>query len=396
MKVLLINSVCGIGSTGRICTDLALALESQGHEAKIAYGRNGNSPNYDEQKTIRIGTSFDVRVHGVETRLFDKHGFGSLKATNNFLKEIDKYSPDIIHMHNLHGYYINVESLFKYIKEKQIPVVWTLHDCWAFTGHCTHFDRVSCEKWKSGCYKCEQKSLYPTSILDCSKSNYVRKKKAFCGVDNMILTTPSKWMKSFIEMSFLRNYAVKIVPNGIDTTVFKKVKSNIRRAFNISEKYIVLGVSSGWPETKRLAHFVRLSHDLGDDYKVVVIGISEEQRKELPKNMIGLLKTTNVQELVGWYSEASVFLNPTVEDNYPTVNLEAQACGTPVITYRTGGSPETITPGYGIILEKDDYNGLVDATIRLCKEGKPNISSNIKDRIECANDYIKIYEEILS
>mgnify|MGYP000231854880 FL=1 len=156
MKVLMINVVCGIRSTGRICTDLAIALEKQGHEVRIAYGRE-TVPEQFQKYAVRIGTDLDVKLHGIKARLFDRAGFGSRKATEKFIEWVKKYDPDIIHLHNIHGYYIDVERLFKYLRTCGKKIIWTLHDCWSFTGHCVYFDYIVCDKWKNGCFYCPQK-----------------------------------------------------------------------------------------------------------------------------------------------------------------------------------------------------------------------------------------------
>ena len=229
MKVLQINSVCGIGSTGRIATDINNILIEQGHESYIAYGRDlprncGTS--------IRIGTKCDNYTHGVLTRVFDKHGFGSRKATQDFIKEVKKLDPDIIHLHNIHGYYINIEILFDYLKEAYKPVIWTLHDCWAFTGHCSYFDYIGCTRWETQCYSCPGKRSYPASaFLDNSKMNYSRKKAIFTGIKNLTIVTPSKWLAGLVKQSYLKKYPVKVINNGIDLEVFRPIKNDLRENY---------------------------------------------------------------------------------------------------------------------------------------------------------------------
>ena len=230
MKILLINSVCGIGSTGRICTDLAQEYEAQGHEVKIAYGRDSYVPEKYSKYAVRIGSDLDIRIHGVLSRLFDAHGLGSKSATKKFLKWAEEYKPDLLWLHNIHGYYINYELLFEWIKKHpEMEVKWTLHSCWSFTGHCSHFTFVKCYKWKNHCENCPQKKRYPASLfLDCSKGNFDRKKKAFCGVKNMTLITPSKWLADLVKQSFLKEYPVEVRYNTIDTNVFKPTSGNFR------------------------------------------------------------------------------------------------------------------------------------------------------------------------
>lgn len=399
MKILQINSVCGIGSTGRIATDLYKVLKDQGHECKIAYGR-GNAP--DDIESIKIGSKFDNYTHVFKTRVFDKHGFGSVSATKKFIEEVEEYDPDIIHLHNIHGYYINIEILFNYLKEVNKPVVWTLHDCWAFTGHCAYFDYVRCDKWKIGCNKCNQKQCYPTSnILDNSKFNYEKKKELFTSIKNMTIVTPSKWLVNLVKQSFLGKYPVEVINNGIDLGIFKPTESNFREKYNLQDKFIVLGVASVWEERKGLKYFIELSKELSDDYKIVIVGVTEKQKKDLPKNILAITRTNNVKELAEIYTIADIFVNPTLEDNFPTTNLEALACGTPVITFDTGGSSECIKNENGFIINDANTNQLIKYINRniINKFKADNIikSSKIFDKnykyLEYINLYIKLYSK---
>ncbi len=393
MKVLQINSVCGYGSTGKIAYDLCKVLESNGHECVVAYGR-GNAPK--DIKTIKIGADKDVKVHGAVSRITDKHGFYSKNATKRFIKQIKEYDPDIIHLHNIHGYYINIELLFDYLSKADKKVVWTLHDCWAFTGHCSHFDYVGCDKWKEECHNCLQKHRYPKSLfLDNSMRNYQMKKKLFTSVKDMTIVTPSKWLAILVKQSFLSRHPVKVIHNGIDLDVFKPTTSDFRKKYNLEDKFIVLGVASVWEKRKGLDDFIQLSKMLSDKYKVVLVGLSKKQRNSLPRNIIGIIRTSNATELAQIYTAADVFVNPTYEDNFPTTNIEALACGTPIITYDTGGSIESVTDGCGIIVEK----GGIQILIREIMDFDSNKFLS-KSCIERANlfdkdyrfiDYMKIY-----
>lgn len=344
MRILLINSVCGTGSTGRICTDLAQQFEKEGHTVKIAYGRQEYVPPQFQKYAVRIGTDLDVKLHAIQTRLFDTHGFGSKHTTKRFLKWAEDYNPDLIWLHNIHGYYLNIEMLFGWLKNRpHTPKKWTLHDCWAFTGHCSYFTVANCNKWQTHCAKCPQKKRYPASLfLDNSYQNFKRKQAAFTGVENMQLITPSKWLADLVKYSFLKEYPVEVVYNTIDKTVFKPTPSNFRQKYGLENKKIILGVASVWDERKGLADFIKLAGMLDDKYTIVLVGLADKQLKALPKNCVGIKRTNSPQELAAIYTAADVFFNPTYEDNYPTVNLEAQACGTPVITYDTGGAKETI------------------------------------------------------
>lgn len=342
MRILFINSVCGIGSTGRICTDLAQKYESEGNKVKIAYGRSGTVPEQYQKYAVRIGSDMDCKLHAIQTRLFDTHGFGSKKATAKFLQWAETYHPDLLWLHNIHGYYINVEMLFAWIKKHpEMQVKWTLHDCWAFTGHCSHFTAVGCEQWKGHCEHCPQLRRYPACYTKGNVSrNYARKKGAFTGVPNMKLIVPSHWLEGLVKQSFLKEYPVEVVYNTIDTNVFKPTPSDFRERYGLQNKKIVLGVASVWEERKGLNDFIKLAQMLDDNYAIVLVGLTEKQIKQMPKKILGIRRTNSAKELAAIYTAADVFVNPTYEDNYPTVNLEAKACGLPIITYNAGGSPE--------------------------------------------------------
>ena len=385
----MINSVCGIRSTGRICTDIASELEAQGHQVKIAYGRE-NVPEQFQRYAVRIGNDLDMRLHGVKARLLDASGFGSKSATKRFIKWVKDYDPDVIHLHNIHGYYINLEILFNYLKNSGKPVVWTLHDCWAFTGHCAYFDFAGCEKWKTGCYGCPLKKSYPSSILiDRSKKNYIQKRRLFTTLSNMTVVTPSQWLAGLVKKSYLGKYNIRVINNGIDTEVFKPTLGNFRQKHNIGSKKIILGVAGVWDRRKGLEDFYKLSSILEDSYQIVLVGLNEKQISALPNNIIGISSTESASELAEIYTAADVFVNPTLEDNYPTVNLEAQACGTPVITYNTGGSPESVD--FKGVVSKSDVKAIAD----LVKQTKQLKVMFPPKKGEQYKKYISLYKELL-
>lgn len=355
MKILQINSVCGYGSTGKIVTDLYYALKELGHDCYVAYGR-GNAP--EAVQAYRIGSDVDVYVHGILSRLTDKQGFYSSNATKRFVKWMKEYDPDVIHLHNLHGYYINIEILFDALKQMDKPVVWTLHDCWAFTGHCAHFEYIGCDKWRDKCYHCLQKRAYPASIIqDNSTSNYIRKKTAICALNDLTIVTPSKWLGNLVQESFLQKYRVKVIHNGIDLNVFHPVHKNLKDKYELQGKNIVLGVASEWTDSKGIQDFIQLSELLEKTYQIVLIGRINGHRIG-KSNILYIDRTSDQEELAAWYTEADVFFNPTYEDTYPTVNLEAQACGTPIITYATGGSPEGIFDANGKVFGQGDLQSV--------------------------------------
>ncbi len=353
----MINVVCGIRSTGRICTDLADALTAQGHTVKIAYGRE-EVPDKYKKYAHRIGTDFDVKLHGIRARLLDESGFGSKIATIRFIEWVKKFDPDVIHLHNIHGYYINIEVLFDYLRTCGKKIIWTLHDCWAFTGHSALCDGIGCEKWKNGCGNCPNLKEYPKSYKDYSKNNWLKKRKIFTRIPNLTIVTPSKWLAGLVKRSFLKGYSVKVIHNGIDTSQFYPIKSDFRKRYNIEDKYVLLGVASSWNEMKGLSDYIKLAKILDDSYRIVLVGLSKEQLRSVPQNMICIERTNSTEELVQIYSASDVLLNLSYCENYPTVNLEAIACGTPVITYDTGGSAESAIINGNVVL-RGDLNAVI-------------------------------------
>ncbi len=341
MKVFEINTGFISGGPPRVMNGVCDALKNRGDDCMVAASRGEMRKDI---KSVRVGGKFSPYVNALSARLFDNVGFTAKRATKKLRKEKKAYDPDVIHLHNLHGYYLDIEVLFDYLKSTNKKVIWTLHDCWAFTGHCAYFDYANCYKWETGgCENCPQKKEYPKSVLfDNSKKNFARKKRAFTGVKDLTIVTPSNWLKNLVERSFLKEYKVVTVYNGIDLRFFKPIKSDILKRYGLENKKILLGVANVWDRRKGLKDFIKLAGILPDDYKIVLIGLNEKQIKTLPANIFGLRRTSSIEELCEWYTAADKFINLTYEDTYPTVNLEAQACGTPVITYETGGSVESV------------------------------------------------------
>lgn len=364
MKIVQINTVCGIGSTGRIVTDIHAALIAKGFDSHVMYGR-GEARSCN--KAIKIGDQKDFYWHVLQTRIFDTHGFCSIKATQSALKKLDELRPNIVHIHNIHGYYINIELLFLYLRARpHIKIFWTLHDCWPFTGHCAYFDLVRCDKWKTGCFSCPQKNNYPASkVIDNSKTNYLRKKAAFLGVDNLTIITPSQWLANLVKESYFKEKSVKVINNGIDLDIFCHRNSNFRERYNLTDKFLIMGAASDWSPRKGFDDFISLSKLLPSYFQIIMIGLSLEIIKKLPSNILGICRTDNAIELAEIYSAADVFFNPTYEDNFPTVNLEAIACGTPVITYNTGGSPESVLKENGFVVEQGELASVVEIVNKL-------------------------------
>lgn len=394
MKVFQINTVCGVGSTGRIATDLYHVLEEDGHSCCIAYGRGTAPAGIDSYK---IGSTLDVYAHTMCSRLTDGEGLYSSSATKHLVEKIKAYAPDIIHLHNIHGHYLNYPILFQFLKAYGRPVVWTLHDCWAFTGHCAYFDYIGCSRWKEECHDCPQLKAYPQSYgIDRSRENFARKKALFTGIDRLELITPSQWLADLVKKSFLGTYPVQVIHNGIDTTVFKPTPSDFRERYGLQDKKIILGVASPWTARKGLQDFIKLSKMLPEEWKIVLVGLSPKQLKAIPTSILGIERTNNVLELAQIYTAADVFFNPTYEDNYPTTNLEAIACGTPVITYDTGGSPESVVESCGFVVSKKNLDDTIQSMQGIFSEKlSMHISASFFDKRDRYNRYISLYQKLI-
>lgn len=405
MKTLLqINVVVNSGSTGRIAEEIGQTAIELGWESYIAYGRENNRPSQSHK--IRIGTDRDIKKHAIQTRILDNHSLGlsSRRATKEFIKKIEQIKPDIIHLHNLHGYYINIEVLFNYLSKLDTPIVWTFHDCWPFTGHCAYFDFIGCDKWKTGCYQCPIKKSYPASyVIDRSKKNYKDKKSLFNSAKNITLVPVSNWLGNYFKDSFLHKYDVKMIHNGIDTSLFQPKNNNSAIAkYELEDKFTILGVASIWDYRKGLQDFIKMSEKLSSNYQIVLVGLSNNQIKALPNNIIGIARTESVDELAELYSAADVFVNPTYEDNFPTTNIEALACGTPVITYNTGGSPEAVDAETGIVVEKGNVLQMISAILEVKHNGKQHYSDACRNRAfklyrkeDRYRDYLELYGEVI-
>lgn len=393
MKLLQINTTINSGSTGRISEDIGRIFIEAGHESAIAFGR-GDRPSASQK--IKVGGSLSVYWNVLNTRLLDNHGFTSRSDTKKLIIEIIAFGPDIIGLHNLHGYYLHVGELFEFLKELDIPIVWTLHDCWSYTGHCAHYMRYNCGKWKTECYDCPATAAYPQSLFrDNSNSNFHNKRQAFTGHNNLTIVTPSTWLADEVRSSFLRNYPVEVIANGIDLSVFIPKPE-------LKKEKIILGVASVWTDSKGLNDFVLLRKLLSADYKIVLVGLNKKQKENLPDGILGIERTESIEELADWYRKSIVFVNPTYVDNFPTTNLEALACGTPVITYNTGGSPEAIDALTGIVVTQGDIPGIKNAIDYVISKGNNHFQELCRNRAEQHFDkneryldYLKLYNALL-
>jgi glycosyltransferase involved in cell wall biosynthesis len=391
------------GSVGRIAEQIGQVAINNGWESYITYARN-HLPS--KSKVIQIGTKWDVYWHGIMTRIFDSHCLHSTWATKKLIKQIDIIKPDIIQLHHIHGYYINMELLFYYLSTIDTPIIWIFHDCWSMTGHCAHFDYVACNKWKTECNKCPQKGEYPKTILfDRSRKNYGLKKRLFNLPKNMTIVPVSFWLEDIVKKSFLKEYPVQVIHNGIDISVFSPQENNslAKKLIKVDDSSVVLlGVASTWETRKGLKDFIELSYIIPADWKIVLVGLNENQIKKMPSNIIGIKRTENIRQLACLYSMADVFINPTWEDTFPTTNLEAMACGTPIITYNTGGSVEAVSKDTGYIVDKGDILGLLEKTKEIIANGKTsyiikcrNRAMNLYNKENSFYEYIKLYNKLL-
>lgn len=405
-KLLQINPVIRTNtSTGRIMQEIGELAMANGWESYIAYsgGRDGVKPC--KSKLMPVGGKFDVALHGIWTRLTDGHGLASWYATRKFIEEVKALKPDVIHIHNIHGYFLNYKILFEYLKDADIPVIWTVHDCWLYTGHCYYYSSIGCDKWMSGCGNCPQRAAFPTSwFIDRSVQNLKDKSKAFNSIKDKLTIVPvSEWIRGEMSKSILKDCAYQVIHNGIDLNVFAPQLDDkeVREKYGLGDKHIILGLASIWSKEKGWDDFMEMSKMLREDEVIVMVGVSEEQQKRLPENVVGIRRTENVRQLAELYSAATAFVNPTWQDNYPTVNLESIACGTPVVTYRTGGSIEAVTEKTGYIVEQGDAKGLLEAVREIERKGnleyeadcRAHALANFRKEDRYA-DYLKLYEDL--
>lgn len=394
MKIAQLNVTCGVGSTGKICTGLSDLMDENGIGNVVLYTEAGNGhPNGRGYASLP-----EIKFQALQSRLTGTYGFCSKQITRRLVSRLDHFDPEIVHIHNIHGHNCDLEMLFAYLKERGQKIIWTFHDCWAFTGYCPHYDAIKCSRWKSGCRDCPQARRY-SFFADRSAELYRRKIGAFSQLD-MTIVTPSQWLAEQVKESFLKDYPVKVINNGIDLRVFQPETSDFRKRFHCEDKFILLGVAFAWGQKKGLDVFADLAKRLDERYQIVLVGTNEAIDKQLPERIISIHRTRNQQELAQIYSAADLFVNPTREDTYPTVNMEAIACGTPVLTFRTGGSPEILDETCGRVVECDDVDGLEREIRRICEEQPFTVESCLNraksfDARERFREYIQLYEAIL-
>lgn len=392
-KIIQINECLNL-STGKIAQQIGESAIAHGWESWIAY--SSREPLiHSKSHIIKVGGLFNPYFHYAESKLFDREGLSSRFVTRRLVEEIQEIKPDIIQLHNIHDHWLNYQILFDYLNKTDIRIVWTFHDCWAFTGHCFHFVTKKCQKWQTGCYECPLKREYPNTLLDRSKKNYELKKKLFATSPNLTIVACSKWMADLVRQSFLKDKRIEVIHNGIDLNVFKPSENKTDDCI-----FRVLAVSNVWNKEKGYYDILKLREALPADYEIIIVGLTSDQLKEMPKGIKGIQRTQNVQEMVDLYSSADVLINPTYADTFPTINIEALACGTPVVTYKTGGSPEIIDEKTGIVVEQGDLDALANALYSLRE--KPLDSKECRQRAvalfnkeERFKDYIKLYEQLL-
>lgn len=394
-KLLQIDSCLGILSTGKITESIAKLAMSRGWECYIMHG--ARCVGRTIQNHFQVSSLVGEYIHYAESLLLDRHGLGSRLATKRAVKIIQDIKPDVIQLHCVHGYYINYKYLFEYLNTTDIPVVWTFHDCWAFTGHCAHFMTTGCDKWKSsGCYDCSLLRGYPKALTDRSRKNYDLKKQLFSANKNLHIVAVSDWLASLVKASFLGNKDIRVINNGVDIERFRPC------AEKSVGKFKILGVASAWNKDKGLFDFYKLRNLMAaDEYEMTLVGLSKEQVEQLPTGIKGVTRTKSVDDLAQLYSESNVFVNPTYADSFPTVNMEALACGTPVITYKTGGSPEIIDSKTGIVVDQGSVLKLACAIHNM--KDNPLSSSACRNRAERLYnsgerflDYVVLYETLIN
>lgn len=416
-KLLQINPVLRTStSTGRIMKEIGELAIANGWESYVAYSKGRDGLPGSTSIPVPVGNKASVAWHGLQTRILDRHGLGSVLATKRFIEDIRRIGPDIIHIHNIHGYFLNYRILFDFLSHSGIQVIWTVHDCWLYTGHCYHYMYAGCDRWKTGCGHCPQRGKFPRSLFaDRSARNFRDKRDAFCSMpeDRLTIVPVSDWMRSEMSESFLKDYRFQVIHNGIDTDVFSPqpaLKSEVRRCYGLGDSHVILGIASIWSEEKGLNDFVEMAARLDSDEVIVLVGMDRKQlddvlsrcgRTVLGDRMVAVKRTADVHQLAGLYSTADVFVNPTWQDNYPTVNLEAISCGTPVVTYRTGGSIEAVAGDTGFVVEQGDIEGLVDAVRRVETLGKAHFMDACRSRAvkefrkeDRYAEYIELYERL--
>lgn len=398
MKLLQLNVTANWGSTGKIAEGIGKAAMARGWDSTIAYGRYMNP---SESSLIKVGKQLDVYAHYAKSRLSDGEGLGSKSATRKLISQIKELSPDIIHLHNIHDHWLNYSILFEYFASINTPIVWTFHDCWAFTGGCFHFVQNNCSEWKTKCTKCN----YRKALIDNTERNFSHKIESILSLGHRLtIISVSKWLDSIVSDSNIRGLKHSTIYNGVDTNIFKPQSAEyIDTKYSLEGKNFFLGVSNRWYEDKGLKDFIKLSFLLPSNYFIVLVGVTEDIIKTLPKKIIGIPRTDSVEELAAFYTRADAVLSLSSAETFGMTLAEGLSCGTPAIAYASTGMKEIITPETGFLITSGDISQLkavVDAVasrkiIFSAENCRKRAVENFNQDIQF-NKYIDLYEELLS
>lgn len=394
--LLQINVTANWGSTGKIAEQIGVLAQQQGWDSYIAYGRNMNP---SQNKLIKIGSMFDVYEHYFENRFFDNEGRASRRATAKFLKEVDKIKPDIVHLHNIHDHYINYALLFRYFAENKIPVIWTQHDLWSMTGHCA-FNLVGCDKWKVQCNDCP---IVPFCSLDRSISGYSSKKNSFTSIEKMTIVPVSEWLGNQVKQSYLSNYPIRVIKNGIDIDVFKPQEAECLDRYGLKAVPYVISVATIWSNAKGLNDFFRIRELLQEEIKIVLVGLPKKIIKELPDGIIGIPRTQSQVELAQLYSGAQALVSLSGSETFGLTIAEALSCGTPAIVYDNTAQPELVDIKTGAVVENGNYHQVALAIqdfVANCFKQQHSLDCRLRavklfDKEKCFNQYIELYSKCI-
>lgn len=386
MKIVQINAVCGMGSTGGITIEISKMLNEHNIENYIFYSYG----KYEYEKGIKYSSNLSIRINAILAKLFGNYGFNSHFSTNRLIRRLKAIKPDIVHLHNIHGHDVNIKKFFRYLKESGVRVIWTFHDCWAFTGYCMHFDYLKCSKWKELCKECPQKKSF-SLFSDKSEKIFRLKEALFSDIEDLTVVAPSGWLAELAKQSFMSRFPIEIINNGTDLDVFYKRQTSLKEKYGVENKHLVLGIPK-----ENYEWFLELAEKMQDKYQLILVGLSKSQLQKLPKKIIGIGKVQSREEMAEIFSASDVFVNMTLQDTFPTVNLESLACGTPVITFNTGGSPEAVDDKTGAVVQKGNITELYEAIQEICA-GPDRSEDCVKRARELYNakerfaDYLDLY-----
>lgn len=400
-KILQIGSSINCGAPGKIAEQIGLLAIKKGWDVYMAHGLRHSNPS--KLKTIPMVTPSEEKIHALYSLLLDRQGLGPDGKTKMLVEWIKENKPDVIHLHNIHGHFLNYQTLFKYLVTTEIPIVWTFHDFWPITGHCAHFDHIDCNKWKTNCYRCPLSKAYPKSLFfDRSRQNYITKKELFSSIKQMVIAPVSNWAGSFIKDSFLKHYPILPIYNGVDVNVFTPISSNKRKLLGLDDKCVLVGVASPWSSMKGFNDYMKLREQLSDKYAIIMIGLNPKEMSNIPDGIIGIPRTQNQLELAEYYSMADIVLNLSYQETFGMTTVEGMACGTPVIVYKKTASPELITSETGIVVEAGNLNNLLQAIETIYKNGKAVYSEKCRERAvqkfdkeKCFEEYVKLYNNLI-